>query len=236
MQWFFLAVILACLLVLAANGAVNVRPQVLARHLRVGGALAILALAVLLLFVGRAAIALPFAAFALMLLARGLGGPRGFGFPGGATKSAGQQSRVRSAHVEMVLDHDTGDIEGGFLKGSFAGRGLAELDLQELIGAHTELRRDDPQGAQLLQAYLDRRFPDWRDGAEAGGETDFGAAQPMSRDEALETLGLGPDATQADIRAAHRRLMKKLHPDQGGSTVLAARVNQAKDYLLATRR
>ena len=54
----------------------------------------------------------------------------------------------------------------------------------------------------------------------------------MSRDEALAVLGLKKDATTDAIRAAHRRLMKDLHPDRGGSDYLAAKVNQAKDVLL----
>lgn len=68
-------------------------------------------------------------------------------------------------------------------------------------------------------------------GAGSGGRAGPRAGA-MTRDEAFQVLGLKPGASEADIRAAHRRLMRGAHPDSGGSDWLASRINQARDMLL----
>ena len=164
------------------------------------------------------------------------------GFEGlfrGPRKSAGQKSGVRTDTLEMVLDHDSGRMEGRCLKGRYTGREFASLQEAELLRLRDEIAGTDSQGAALLEAYLDRRCKGWRERRSAG--TSKEAREPrdvnggMSRKEAYDVLDLRSGASEAEIRAAHRRLMMKLHPDRGGSTYLASRINEAKDVLLGRR-
>jgi len=186
-----------------------------------------------------------FAAFMLILYGHhfGLRVPPLPGFEGlfrGPRKSAGQKSGVRTDFIEMVLDHDSGSMEGRCLKGRFAGRAFASLREAELLGLLDEIGGADSQGAALLEAYLDRRCKGWRERRSAGASKEK-AREPrdanggMSRKEAYDVLDLRSGASEAEIRAAHRRLMMKLHPDRGGSTYLASRINEAKDVLLGRR-
>ncbi len=148
---------------------------------------------------------------------------------GGGSRS-GRASTARSAMMEMRLDHDSGAMTGRILAGAYAGRAVETLSRPELVSLRRELMLDDPDGARLLEAYLDRRFAGWREADQGERQGRRGGA--MSRQEALEVLGLAEGASAADIIRAHRTLMKKFHPDHGGSTTLAARVNQAKDVLM----
>jgi len=86
----------------------------------------------------------------------------------------------------------------------------------------------DAESVTLLEAWLDRERPDWREGETPPPRPDG----PMTRAAALEVLGLAEGADEAAIRAAHRRLMQAAHPDRGGSDWLAARINEARDVLL----
>lgn len=63
-----------------------------------------------------------------------------------------------------------------------------------------------------------------------------GPAIGLSEAEAQALLGLGPTATEEDIRAAHRRRITEAHPDRGGDALLAARLNAARDLLLKARK
>ena len=157
----------------------------------------------------------------------------------GARKAAarpqgGQASTVQSRYIRMTLDHDSGEINGEVLEGTFAGRTLDRMDLRELLQLLRECR-DDEDSVAMLQAYLDRVHADtWREqaGAEEQRQADT-QSDAMTREEAFKVLGLSTDADEAEIIEAHRRLIQKLHPDRGGSAYLAARINLAKDTLLA---
>ncbi|WP_279357031.1 DnaJ domain-containing protein [Methylobacterium indicum] len=166
-------------------------------------------------------------------------GRMGLGRFGGASPRADAVSRVRSALLEMELDHATGAMRGTVLAGPLAGQALDGLAQPRLVALLSECRASDPEGARLLEAYLDRRFAGWRVDAEADRDSrPGGAAQPgpMTEEEAYQILGLQRGAPLEDVRRAHRTLMKRLHPDQGGSDYLAARVNAAKDFLLNRHR
>src|SRR3974390_407795 len=97
--------------------------------------------------------------------------------------AGGQTSTVATAFLRMTLDHDTGRMEGTILRGRFAGMRLEELGAGDLLALLRECRAEDEEGARLLEAYLDRAHPDWRDelaGERASGSTAGGSARSTS--------------------------------------------------------
>ena len=218
-------------------------PAVLARGIKVGGGIVSLAAAAFVGVKGELAVAIPLGIFGAGLLGWSPFGVGGFNIPGfGAGRSGGQASKVRSSLLEMELQHDSGALSGRFVAGEYAGRGLDEFTLAQLLAMSAAF---DVESLALLESYLDRRFPAWREHAQGegagrqGGQAGDGRAASsgkMTEQEAYEILGVQPGAIEADIKRAHRSLMKKLHPDQGGSTYLASRVNEAKDTLLRRHR
>ena len=149
-------------------------------------------------------------------------------------------SRVETRLLRMELHRRTGRLDGTVLGGRFAGRRLDGMGLAELRDLLAEFRREDPDSAKLLEAYLDRRDPGWRMAGyeeEAAGTRAAGPEDAaMDERTALAILGLRPGATVEEIKAAHRRLMARLHPDHGGSNYLATQINRAKETLLRGRR
>jgi hypothetical protein len=148
----------------------------------------------------------------------------GFSSPGSA-----QRTEVHTAFLQAWIDHGTGDVGGAVLSGRFAGRTLDGLGDGDLLDLHAECS-SDADSLRILEAYLDRRLGgDWRN---ARRPPPSGPRSDMTRDEALAVLGLAEGASAEEIRAAHRRLIQRMHPDVGGSADLAARINRAKDVLL----
>jgi hypothetical protein len=234
MPTLIFGVVVLVLLLWAANVFAKADTSKLVRVMRPAGGLGALALAVFLGARGEFAVAVPLGFAGLSLLGWLPFGPAGFGPR--TSKTPRQVSRVRSAFLEMELDHDTGAMRGRILAGAHEGVPLEALDVATLVGL---LAGIDEESRALLAAYLDRREPRWRENAD--GDSTAGQGAParsgkMTPEEAYQILGLEPGASAAEIGRAHRALMKKLHPDQGGSTYLAARVNEAKDILLRRHR
>jgi hypothetical protein len=216
-------------------------PAILARGVKIGGGVVALAVAAFTGIKGELAVAIPLGIFGAGLLGWSPFGAAGFSqiggmFGGRASKSAGQTSNVRSQFLDMVLDHDSGALTGRIVAGPYAGQSLDGFDLAQLAAMMSGF---DAESVALLESYLDRRFPAWRQDAQfdgAGRQGRAASSSKMTDEEAYQILGVQPGAGRDEISHAHRSLMKKLHPDQGGSTYLAARVNEAKDTLLRTHR
>jgi DnaJ-domain-containing protein 1 len=226
--------VLVLVVALWALGVVSkIDPKIGARVLKASGGLLALGFAVFLGIRGEMAIAIPLGAMGLGLLGWLPFGPAGFSAR--TQKSSGKTSRVRSAYFEMELDHDSGDMHGRIVAGQHQGAALEALDVKTLVGLLNEV---DEESRALLVAYLDRRDARWSEHAQGDTATGRPAASSgkMSEQEAYQILGLEAGASADDISHAHRTLMKKLHPDQGGSTYLAARINEAKEILVRRHR
>ena len=155
------------------------------------------------------------------------------GGPGSAGKEgAGQSSDVETRFLRMALDHATGKMTGDVLEGDYAGRTLDSMSVNELVDLLKTCWVEDQPSAQVLETYINRIHPDWRQTTQDDGKGAGSGAGPMTRSQALEILGLGEGAGEQEIKDAHRRLIAGLHPDHGGSTFLAAQINRAKDVLL----
>jgi len=210
---------------------VNADPARLARGLKVTGIVVAVAAVATLAISGRLAAILMPVAMLMPLLIRVRSLLDRYRPPAG-----GQTSTVATAFLRMTLDHDTGSMEGTILRGRFAGMRLDELGPADLLALLRECRAEDEEGARLLEAYLDRVQPQWREelaGERAGGGAGARSTSgDMSVDEAYAILGLSAGADAEAIKEAHRRLMVKLHPDHGGSDYLATKINRARDVLL----
>ncbi len=213
-------------------------PAVLARAVKIAGGIVALAVAAFTGLKGELAVAIPLGIFGAGLLGWSPFGPSGFGNIGGIFGGGASARRDRPRACVRISRHESRSrqrrIVGPDRGRADAGHSLGEFDLPQLIAMMPGF---DAESVALLESYLDRRFPAWRQNAQgdaAGGQRRAASSGKMTDEEAYQILGLQPGAGRDDISRAHRALMKKLHPDQGGSTYLAARVNEAKDTLLRT--
>jgi len=226
-QFILGCVVFFCLWQLLKPGAFSKSPAI-DRLLRSGGSFLAFALGMFTLTRGEFGLAIPF-----LILAAGLRGwlPK---LSGGIPGSPAGGWAVRTAFITMRLDSTRQPVDGQVTGGRFIGRALSSMQPQELLALRREIAAD-LIGRSVLEAYLDRRLAGWRehfqDDAAAGGGRRT-TSDSMSKQEAYQILGVQPGAGTEEIRRAHRTLMKKIHPDKGGTTQMAARVNQARDVLL----
>lgn len=226
---------------------VSTNPKTLANFIRYLAAAVLILLSIPVAWRAGVAMAAPLVAMALMIL-----GWRGGAMPlsmgglgrafGRARKSPGQTSEIHTETLHVTLDHDTGQMDGQVVTGQHRGGKLSALGIDELLDLLTTCRATDPDAAALLETYLERHRSDELDGTayqngfgddrqNSSGQTGAQTGA-MSSQEAYAVLGLEPGASDQDIVNAYRHLMKKLHPDQGGSNYLAGKINRAKEVLL----
>jgi DnaJ-domain-containing protein 1 len=211
--------LLALAMLMAAAGAWVAWRTSLPSARMVGGAA--LVMAALALAAGRQfALAVPTGILGVGLL-------RGARAAARSVPQPGQTSKVQTTALAMHLDHDSGAMDGEVLSGSFTGRILSQMTDDALKDLMRELK-DDPDSLTLLLAYLDRHRAPFEK-PDPGPAPD--STGRMSVEEAYRILGLEPGAGLEDVRLAHRRLMKRVHPDLGGSDALAAMINAAKARL-----
>jgi hypothetical protein len=234
MQFILIALLALGIIVLIMRGLATANPSTVALVFKRTVGAVIVAASALLALRGLLPIAAP-----LFLVGLGMLGVGGFlaGLMPGSRPTPGNTSQVRTGVLAVELDHDTGNMDGEVLTGRFAGARLSALPPGDLAELRDECAAAGDQSLELIEAYLDRHHPDWREaeghrehGAGAGGN----AGGVMDAAEARAILGLDQDATASEIRAAHKKLMKLYHPDHGGSSYLAAKVNRAKDILLGS--
>ena len=236
LPYLFLGIALLGLLLLLMRWYVNADPRLIARALKITAVVVGGALLVIILTAGLYRL-LPFLVLTALpwwlenRMARSQAGAS----PGGSGNS-----EVETRYLRMVLDHATGEMSGTILEGVHRGQDLAQLTEAETIELLRECAVEDPDSARLLEAWLDRVYgPDWRTDASYEGTGNAGSTGgtsggngDMTEPEALDILGLERGAGKDEIEQAWRRQMAKNHPDAGGSTWIATRINQAKDFLL----
>ena len=157
--------------------------------------------------------------------------------PGNGAKRS--KFRIRTLYLKMIPDHDAGLFDGEVIKGTYRGTVLSTMTLKELRLLQIEVS-SDPDSVNILNAWLDHAHAGARRGESADADADAKGRQShrqtngaMHEEEAWNLLGLSRGASAGEIKASHRRLIKQVHPDHGGTDYLAHKINEAKNLLLS---
>src|SRR5574337_514873 len=137
-------------------------PAQVAANIRTGGGVLSALIALLVLIRGRLALALGFGGLSLFLFTGDKISKSKFSRQASERRKARHSSHVRTAFLEMVLDHATGEVDGRVAEGEFAGAMLSELSREQLERLRRECAVRDPDSLLLLDNYFDRRFAGWR--------------------------------------------------------------------------
>ena len=230
LAYFIIGVSLLIALIVGSQSLATAGPKKILKGLRVAGVIFFALLAGFFALTGRFAYAMPLALAALFFL-------RNKPLFGSSRPSEGQKSDVKTAWLRATLNHDSGEMDATILQGQFKDRELSSLTRAELADFHQEAIADD-QTIAILESFISRKFgEDFSEestGQSEGSHRNTSDSGPMTRKEAFEILELESNATVAEIKSAHRRLMKKFHPDHNGSDYMAVKLNEAKDLLLKT--
>ena len=207
-------------------------------------AVVLLAIALLALLRGMIVISLPLLLIAYYLNKNNQGWLSGKGSLGKRWSRKGEQDPntaqsikegkpvITSRFIGLNLQEEDGRVAGWVRKGPHKGSALEHIAQADLKALKAHYEAKDRESAAFLYVYLDQTYPAWREVENKPLSGDASAsASPLTEGEALAALGLAPNPTSDQVKQAHRRLMKKFHPDQGGSAIIAAKLNMAKDKL-----
>ena len=151
------------------------------------------------------------------------------------------QSRVATRYLALVIDHLSGHMTGELLDGPQRGQPLDQVSTEDLLDLLQRAYGSDAASAEALEVYLEheRGHHLRRTHPQAPRKVERGATSRtppplvrMTPDEARAVLGIAPASSREEVRAAHKRLMQRLHPDRGGSVYLATKINEAKEVLM----
>ena len=147
-----------------------------------------------------------------------------------------QTAQIESRYIRLFLNQNTGEINGLVLNGNYQGKNLKQLPLKQLLQLLSEYQQLDVESARLLLVFIDKfHGENWRN------QTEYNHSQTnpppsnqstMTDEEAYQILGLSQPASESEIASAYKKLMLKMHPDRGGSSYLASKINQARDHLI----